>query len=141
MDIERSVDVAAPPDRVWAIISDVERWPEWTTSVTSVERLDADRLDVGSRMRFRQPRLPVAVWTVTVVEPNQYIEWRNTTPGVKSVAGHRIESKSDALTRVTLSIDWNGPLAPLIRLLYGKISRRYVETEAAGLKRRCEAAD
>jgi hypothetical protein len=41
---------------------------------------------------------------------------------------------------VTLSLEWSGWLAPLIRLLYGGLSRRYVDAEAEGLKRRCEAA-
>jgi hypothetical protein len=38
-----------------------------------------------------------------------------------------------------LSFGWSGWLAPLIRLLYGGLSRRYLETEAQGLKRRREA--
>jgi hypothetical protein len=49
------------------------------------------------------------------------------------------ESRGSDRVRVTLSVGWSGPLASLNRLLYGTLSRRYVETQAQGLKRRCEA--
>ncbi len=74
MDIERVIDIAAPRDQVWAAMSDVERWPEWTASVTSVERLDREPFGVGSRARVRQPRLPAAIWTVSALEPGHSFE-------------------------------------------------------------------
>ena len=40
MRFEATIDVAAPVQHVFEIYTDVERWPEWTASVTSVERLD-----------------------------------------------------------------------------------------------------
>jgi uncharacterized membrane protein len=141
MDIERVIDIAAPREQVWAVMSDVERWPEWTASVTSIELLDQGAFRVGSRTRNRQPRLPPAVWTVTALEPGHAFEWQNTAPGLKSVASHRVDAAGDLASRITLSIMWSGPLAPVFRLLFGKLSRRYVEMEAQGLKRRCEASE
>ena len=40
-DIE--IEINASPDRVWAEPVDVERWPEWMASYTSVERLSEGR--------------------------------------------------------------------------------------------------
>jgi uncharacterized membrane protein len=120
MDIERSIDIDAPREKVWTVMTDVERWPEWTASVTSVALLDA-------------------VWTVTACEPEHYFAWQTGAPGVRTVAGHRVEATGSNGTRVTLSLSWRGPLAPLIGLLYGKQSRHYVGMEAQGLKQRCEA--
>ena len=140
-DIERAIDIAAPRERVWAAMSDVERWPEWTASVTSVERLDRAPFGVGSRARVCQPRFPAAVWTVTALEPGHFFAWRAPAPGLLSVGGHRVDDAGDHASRVRLSLAWSGPLAPVMRLLFGRLSRRYVEMEAQGLKRRCEAAE
>ena len=38
-----TVDVAAPAQRVWEVMSDVERWHEWTASVTKVKRVGNGR--------------------------------------------------------------------------------------------------
>lgn len=139
MEIVQAVDVNAPAERVWAVLSDVERWPEWTASVASVERLDDGPFGVGSRARIRQPRLPVAVWTVTALEPGRSFTWQSPAPGLLSAGQHRVEPTGDA-SHVTLSLTWSGPLTPLVGLLFGPLSRRYVALEAQGLKRRCEVA-
>ena len=139
MDIKRVVDIAAPAEQVWAAMADVERWPEWTASVTSVERLEREPFGVGSRARIRQPRLPVAIWTVTALEAGRFFEWQSAVPGLLSVGRHRVDPAGDDASRVTLSLSWSGPLAPVIRLLFGNLSRRYVEMEGQGLKRHCEA--
>jgi uncharacterized membrane protein len=90
MDIQRTIDITAPQDKVWAVMSDVERWPEWTASVASVERLNDGPFGVGSKARIRQPRLPAVVWTVTAFETGRCFEWQNVGPGVRTVAGHRV---------------------------------------------------
>ena len=138
VDIERRIEIAAPPARVWAVMSDVARWPEWTASVTSVEPLDGAPLGTGRRYRVRQPRLAAAVWTVTTLEPERGFTWRAVVPGLTSEGVHRIEASGTG-SRVTLGIAWSGPLAIVIRLIFGGLSRRYVDLEAEGLKRRSEA--
>ena len=65
MRVDVTVDVSAPPEAVWAVLADVGSWPTWTASITSVRPLSPDLLQVGSRVRIMQPRLPATVWTVS----------------------------------------------------------------------------
>lgn len=57
MNHEVRIRINAWPDVVWDTLADVERWPEWTRSVRSVELLDGN-LAVGHRKRIRQPMFP-----------------------------------------------------------------------------------
>jgi len=57
MKIEVSVEVFRPAERVWSVLVDVERWPEWTASITQIERLDQAAFGPGSRVRIRQAEI------------------------------------------------------------------------------------
>src|SRR3954465_1709318 len=63
-----SIAIDAPVDVVWAVFTDVERWPTWASSFTSVELIDGP-MRLGAKARVRQPRLPVVVWEGTKWEP------------------------------------------------------------------------
>jgi len=49
--LEQAVDIAAPIDAVWALVSDVRRMHEWSPQVTST-RLSAGFEDVAAGTRF-----------------------------------------------------------------------------------------
>jgi uncharacterized protein YndB with AHSA1/START domain len=133
--------IAAPPERIWAVLVDVERWPEWTRSMRRVRRLDGGELAVGSLARVEQPGLPPTVWRVTTLEPSRGFAWSARSLGVASLADHRLTVLPDGTVRVALSIEQTGFLAPVVRALAGSTIRRYMRMEADGLKRRSEAAE
>jgi len=139
-DFEIAVEIAASPGAVWAVLMDVERWPEWTPSITSVQRLDAGALSVGGRTRILQPKLRPAVWQVTELdEKSGVFTWVSRSPGVRVTGRHRVETAPGG-SRVTLSTEMSGLLGPLMARLFGKLNAQYVTAEANGLKRRCEGA-
>ena len=139
MRVDVTIDISAPPEVVWAVLSDVESWPTWTASITSVRPLSPDPLQVGSRVRIKQPRLPATVWTVSELVEGERFTWTATGPGVHTRASHRVVGTA-AGSRVTLSIDQAGVLGRLVGRLYGGLTRRYVEMEAAGLKQWSESS-
>ena len=137
MRYETTVDIQAPVDRIWSVISDVVTWPQWTASIRDVELLAPQPLRLGSRVKVRQPRLPTAVWEVTDFQPGRAFTWVNRSPGMTSTGVHEIVGTPDR-PQVRLLIDQSGPLSFLARPFL-PTTRRYVEMEAAGLKRRCES--
>ena len=132
-----TVDIRATPQRVWAVLSDLEGWPDWTPSVRSVERLEAGPLSVGSRARIRQPKLAPAVWRITAIEKGRSFTWVTRSPGLSVTAHHGVEATADG-SRATLSIRFEGLLAPLVAWLTHRLNNRYLGLEGAGLKRRSE---
>ncbi|GGM70820.1 hypothetical protein GCM10011609_03110 [Lentzea pudingi] len=131
--LEHTITIAAPPERVWAVLIDVERWPERIPTVDSVELLTEGPFAVGSRARLRQPRLPEAVWTVTELTPGTSYTWESRSPGVLGVASHVVEPHPGG-TRLTLAVNVSGPLAGIGWLMTRSKAERYVETEAASIK-------
>jgi carbon monoxide dehydrogenase subunit G len=135
--LEVSTSISAPPERVWQAIVEVERWHEWTTSITSVEKLEPGELKIGSKARVKQPKLPRTVWTVTSLDPGRSFEWEAKGLGSKTVAWHRAEPEGDG-TRATLGIDQQGIFFALTGWYFNKLTRDYVNTELAGLEKRAE---
>jgi uncharacterized membrane protein len=135
---EVSAGIAAPLQDAWTVLADVERWPEWTDSMSRVELIGGP-LAVGSQVRIKQPRLPPVVWEVTNVDAGRAFSWEATSPGMTTVADHRLMADGPDRVTLTLCIQRSGPLASVADLVFGRLTRRYVEMEAEGFKRRCEA--
>ena len=133
-----SVSIAAPPERVWSVITDVERWPDRIPTVDSVERLDPGPLAVGSRTRLRQPRLPEAVWTVTELDEGSSFTWESRSPGITVTAGHVVDEVAGG-SRLDLSVTVSGPMSGPGWLMTRSLTKRYVETEAASIKQAAES--
>ena len=137
-DFATTIDIQAPPEEVWAVMSDVDRWSDWTPTVTSVVRKDKGRpLTVGSRATIKQPKFPPAVWKVTDVQRGSSFTWESGGPGF-TVAGHHAIEASPAGSRVTLTLRFNGMLGGLWGWATRAINQRYIELEAQGLKTACE---
>lgn len=134
-----SVQVAAPPGAVWSVWDDLAGWPSWTSSVTSVQPSEPGTLAVGTTARIEQPSMPKLTWRVSEVVPGECFVWSSTILGVTTTARHVVRPTS-AGSEVELTMEQSGLLAPLFALLAGKRGRRYVETEAAGVKAAAEAA-
>ena len=137
-DLRITATIDAPAERVWAVLADVERWPEWTASVSSVEILTGAPLGMGGRVRIDQPKLRPAVWTVTLWQPGQRFVWESTNPGVRVVAEHAIAPSAGGCT-VTLTVQFNGLLGSAAGAMNRKLTNHYLELEANGLKARSES--
>jgi uncharacterized membrane protein len=128
------VAIDAPADVVWEVFSDVERWPEWTASVTRIVAVDGPGLAVGKRFAIKQPRMPKLVWEVTELVPGSSWTWVQRSPGGLTVARHDVIAESDNRTQVRQQLDQRGPLGALVGFLMRGMTRRYLDLEAAGLK-------
>lgn len=139
MRFQVTVPVAAPATTLWAVITDPPSWPELTESTSSATWVRGECVAVGNRARVAQPRLGENLWEVTEVSPGHRWTWRNSRPGLRTVAIHEVREVAPDRSELTLGLDQSGPLAPLAALLTGGRARDYVSLEAAGLKHGAEA--
>jgi hypothetical protein len=94
-------------------------------------------LQVGSEVRISQPRLGTTRWLVTELEPDRRFTWVTGVPGLQGRATHEVEAAGSG-SRATLRVEHAGLFAPVVRLLTGGLTRRYLGYEAEGLKARAE---
>ena len=137
MRLSRTIEIHAPPEVVWNVWRDVERWPEWTASVTRVEPLENGPFAIGYRALVLQPKLPRAVWRVTELEEGRRFTWIYTSPGVRLTASHRVEPSGSG-TRADSFVEFSGPFGGLVGRLARATTERYLTMEAEGLKARSE---
>jgi len=138
-DFRYVVDIKVSPARVWAVLLDVEHWPEWTTSITRVQRMDLVALTLGSRTRICQPGLLPAVWQVTSLDEKRRIfAWTAHPFGIKIVGRHQVDAVG-IISRVTLSLDYSGLLGTVMARVYRQVNWDYITREGNGLRKRCEA--
>jgi uncharacterized protein YndB with AHSA1/START domain len=104
-----SVDVAAPAEQVWALVSDLPRMREWSPETTGVVWLDgATGPSVGARFRGSN-RVGFRRWsttcTIVACDPPSELAWDVTTVfGIKIAQWrYQIESTGDLSCRLTES--------------------------------------
>lgn len=138
MFIEDSVEIDAPPQLVWQVFSDVERWPEWTASVTSLVGRDGPDLAVGKRFAIKQPGMQKLVWRVSEIDRGSSWTWVQRSPGVLVTARHDVVAQPGGRTLVRQQLDQRGALGALVGRLMIKKTKHFLELEGQGLKARSE---
>src|SRR5687768_14870791 len=102
-----SIDINTPAERVYEVMIDIDRWHEWTPSISSIKRLDGTAFELGKRVMIRQPKLPPAMWTISRIDPNRRFEWVNRSPGLKVTGHHSVEPTANG-SRATLALNYQG---------------------------------
>jgi uncharacterized membrane protein len=138
MTIEHELTIDAPAEVVWGLTIDVERWPDLTPTMTTVERLDEGPIRVGSQARVKQPAQRPTVWTVTQVATGERFAWQAKVFGVQMVARHSITALDAGRCRNLLEVELTGRGAGVLAKLTGGRIRRAIATENEGFKRAAE---
>lgn len=135
-----SIDIAAPPERVWSILVDLDRYTAWNPFIRSA----SGAVTVGARLavRLHPPggRPMTFRPTVTTAEPPRRFEWLGhlVVPGLFD-GRHRFDLEPSATgTRLTQSEDFTGLLVPVLRRALDGPTRAGFEAMNAALKARAE---
>jgi uncharacterized membrane protein len=138
MITDSSIEIDAPAAVVWDVFADVERWPDWTASVTELVALDGTGIEIGRRFAIKQPRLPKLAWKVSAVAPGESWTWEQRSPGGVTVATHEVIPQGDGRTLVRQRLEQRGPVGVAVGMVMRRLTKRYLELEAQGLKQASE---
>jgi hypothetical protein len=131
---QSETEIAAPPERVWELVTDIGRWPEWDPGVESAA-LEGP-LAPGTAFRWKAGPGTI-VSTLRHVDPPREVGWTGKTMGIAGVHVFRLEA-SGVGTRVVSEESWNGVPA---RILRGRMRRTLQRSLDAGLRHLKAAAE
>jgi uncharacterized membrane protein len=132
--------VMAPAARVFAVLADHERMPEWYPAREVVRRRPGSPHPdgAGSVRVVRGGGLAVEE-AVTAFEPGERLAWELVAGAPLRSARSEVSLRPEgAATRVLWRVDFESRLPGAGRLIRGVLSRR-VRRALEGLARRCEA--
>ena len=141
-ELHREIEIDAPPDRIWAVVTDFGAYPDWNPFIRRIsgELREGARLEVrieppGARATTFKP-------TVRSVEANRELRWlgRLLLPGV--IDGEhslRIEPLDGGRSRFVQSERFSGLLVGLVKRTLAKTDVGFEQMNTA-LKARAEQA-
>ena len=134
---EATATINAPPERIWAILTDGAAYADWDSGVDRVE----GRIAPGETITVYSKASPGRAFPVKVTDvvPNQQMTWSGGMPlGLfRGVRTFRISPAGDGATRFHMREEYTGPLLPMIWRSMPDLGPSF-EQFAKGLKARAE---
>jgi hypothetical protein len=129
--------IAAPPETIWAILTDAPGYAEWDSGVERVEGTIAP----GEKIKVLSEANPGRAFPVkvTTFEPGRAMTWTGGMPlGLfKGVRTFSLAPEGGGGTRFTMREEYSGPLLPLIWRSMPDLQPSF-DQFVAGLKARAE---
>ena len=134
---DAEANIEAPPETVWAIITDAPSYPQWDSGVRQVEGTIAP----GEKIKVVSEANPGRVFPVKVTgfEPARSMTWSGgMPPGLFKGVRTFTLTPQDGGTRFTMREEYSGPLLGLIWRSMPDLGPSF-EQFARGLKARAES--
>ena len=110
-EISVSASVPAPADKVWAIITDFDRFGEWNVIHTEFPNGGPDELAVGAKYSEKMTLMGMpaeTAWTVAEVEAGRSYRLEGRGPMGISVGQHYVLADEGEGTLVTVENEFKG---------------------------------
>lgn len=130
------VDIDAPAERIWALITDAEALVRWNSTINALD----GRITDGERIALRSTMAPERTFglKVTVVEPGREMVWADGFfPMFRGARTYRLTELGDGRTRFDMREVLSGLMLPMIAGSLPDFASNF-EDWAADLKRAAE---
>lgn len=110
--VSSTIQSAAAPDKVWELVVDLPRYPEWLGMHDAFTSDVPEKLaeGVAYKQRVKMMGMPADIaWRVTKLEAPSALEIHGDGPmGIKSINRFKVEPDGDG-SSVTFEMEFNGP--------------------------------
>jgi len=141
MRCEIAVDIDSCPDHVWAVLTDLTRWPRWTSAVREATLVGGGALALHGVVRLHVPRLPERTWRVGEYQARR----RRFTLHGEGLGGRAsvrfvltAPDGDGARTRLVVTHDRGGWMSSAMARLTARTVDGHLQTLAGDLKEHCE---
>lgn len=142
MRCEIAVDIDSCPDHVWAVLTDLRRWPAWTGAVREATLVGGGALALHGVVRLHVPRVPERTWWVGEFQARRR-RFTLRSEGLGGGASVRFALTTPhgdgARTRVAVTHDRVGRLRSAVTRLTSRTVDGQLRTLAGDLKAHCES--
>ena len=128
------LEVAAAPELVWAVLTEIEHWPRWNPAVESVS-IDGG-FEEGSEFRWKAGPGTITS-TIRDVDAPRRTAWTGTSFGIKAIHVHTLEPRNCG-TLVRTEESYAGLVASLLRRPLRRMLDRTLQGELEHLKAEAE---
>ena len=140
IDVQKTINIHAPVEEVYAALTEWERFPEWMTHVRDV-RSFGPRGEVGERTHWvvDGPAGTKVSWDAetTGLVPSEFVSWKNVEGATVRQAGSIRFQPSAEGTRVQVQMSYLPPAGAVghaVAALFGRDPRRQMHDDLARLK-------
>jgi hypothetical protein len=139
-EMSATIEIAAPPQAVWAVLVDLSRYPDWNP----VFREAAGEIATGKRIRLRSVhpangRMMTVKPKIVSADPGTELRWASSLPGIISGEHSFRLTAADGGTRLVQSESFRGLLVPFSGKVLDRVQASFGSLNEA-IKKRAEAS-
>jgi uncharacterized membrane protein len=143
VDVQKSINIKAPPDVLFNLWSNFENFPKFMTNVLEVRKTDEELW----HWKVAGPAGVTVEWKaeITHIVPNEMIAWKTVKGSTFANAGYVLfEPNADGSTEVTVRISYNPPagaIGHVIATVFGADPKSEMDADLMRMKTMLETGE
>jgi Polyketide cyclase / dehydrase and lipid transport len=132
--VHREFVVDMPLQAAWELLARVEEWPSWAKHIKAVRLRPAGPLTATSEGSFRLAGGASSTFRMEAYEPPKRWQWVGRFLTVRIHYDHRFEPIDEGHTRLTWTVDAEGPGARTVGRVFGALYDRNLDRAIPNLQ-------
>ncbi|MCU0433021.1 MAG: SRPBCC family protein [Bacteroidia bacterium] len=130
----KTILIHAAPEKVWKVLTDINRWPNWYSPISQAALKDSLAADAAFRWKMNGTSIQSQLHTV---KENELFGWTGQAMGTVAIHNWTFIAE-DGKTRVEVDESMDGFMAKLFSKMLRKNLEQGMNTWLEALKQECE---